>query len=95
MFWKKEASRSRREREERVAQLAGLEDEARKWRNEAVRLRAEVDRLKPELNGRDDDDEDEMLAMEEMQEILDRINASANADFEHLSDAVGFLLEGG
>jgi len=33
--------------------------------------------------------------MEEMQEILDRINASANSDFEFLSDAVDFLLEAG
>ena len=95
MSWKKEASRSRREREEHVAQLAGLEDEGGKWRNEAIRLRAEVDRLKSEVNGRDDDDEDEMLAVEEMQEILDRINASANADFEYLTDAVDFLLEAG
>ncbi len=95
MFWKKEASRSRKQKEEHVAQLAGLEDEARKWRNEAVRLRAEVDRLKPELNGRDADDEGELLAMEEMQEILDRINTSANSDFEFLSDAVDFLLEAG
>jgi len=93
MFWKKEASRSRMEREEHVAQLAGLEDEGRKWRIEAARLRAEVDRLKSEVNGRDE--EEEMLAMEEMQEILDRINASANSDFEYLSDAVDFLLEAG
>ncbi|NQT09393.1 hypothetical protein HQ586_09970 [Candidatus Bathyarchaeota archaeon] len=94
-FLTKEASRSRWEREEHVVQLAGLEDEVRKWRYEAVRLKAEVDRLKSELNGRDDDDEEEMLAMEEMQEVLDRINASANADFEYLTDAVEFLLEAG
>jgi len=41
------------------------------------------------------DEEDEMSAMEEMQKILDRINASANTDFDYLSDAVNFLLEGG
>jgi hypothetical protein len=32
--------------------------------------------------------------MEEMDEILDRINESANEDFEYLSEAVDFLLEG-
>jgi hypothetical protein len=36
-----------------------------------------------------------MLAMEEMDEILDMINTSANTDFEYLIDAVEFLLEGG
>jgi len=77
--------------------LAGFEDEARKWSNLVAGLRAEVKRLGSELNGRDDDvdDEAEMLAVEEMKMILDRINASANADFEYLSDAVDFLLEAG
>jgi hypothetical protein len=95
MFWKKEASIYRRDGEEHIAQLAGLEDDGRKWRNEVVRLGAEVDRLKSEVNGRDGGDEEAMLVKGEMQEILDRINASANADFEYLSDAVEFLLEAG
>ena len=98
MFWKKEASRPRMDREEHLAQLAGLEDKGRMWRNEVVRLRAEVGRLKSKGRARDgseDGDEEGMLAMEEMNEILERINASANADFEYLSDAVDFLLEAG
>jgi len=111
MSWRDEALRLRRLREEHAAELAGIEDEARKWRNLVERLRAEVARLASEPDELDDDDEEydeddedddfddddeeEMLAVEEMQEILDRINASANASFKYLSDAVDFLLEGG
>jgi len=98
MFWRNEASRLRTAREDRAAELAGMEDEVRKWRNRVAGLRTEVERLESKLDDQDDDndeDEKEMLALEEMQEILDRINASANTDFEYLVDAVGFLLEGG
>jgi hypothetical protein len=97
MFWRKEASNFRREREEYAARLAGFEDEARKWTDTVVELRSEVERLGFELNGRDDDvdDDADMQAEEEMQEILERINASANSDFKYLSDAVNFLLEAG
>lgn len=98
LFWMKEASRPRSGREEYAAKLAVLEDEARKWRNVVTGLRAEVKGLKSELDSRDDDvveDEEETLAVEEMQEILHRINTSANTDFGYLSDAVNFLLEGG
>ena len=60
-------------------------------------LRVEVKRLESELNSGDDDvdDEAEMLAVGEMQMILERININANSDFEYLSDAVDFLLEAG
>jgi len=97
MFRRKEASSFRREREEYAARLAGFEDEARRWRSVVAGLRAEVERLESELNSGDDDvdDEEEMLAVGEMQMILDRINNSANSDFEYLSDAVDFLLEAG
>ena len=89
VFWRNEASRLRTTREDHAAELAGMEDEVRKWRNRVAGLRTEVERLESKLDDQNDEDE------EEMQEILDRINASANADFEYLSDAVGFLLEGG
>jgi len=97
MLWRKEASSLRRESEENAARLAGFEDEARRWRRVVAGLKAEVKRLDSELNSREDnvDDEDEMLAVEEMQKILDRINISANSDFEYLTDAVDFLLEAG
>ena len=97
VFWRKEASSLRREREEFAVQLAGFEDEAKKWRSTVAVLRAEVKRLGSELNSGDDDvdDEAEIQAVEEMQEILERINSSANSDFEYLSHAVDFLLEAG
>ncbi len=37
--------------------------------------------------------EEEELAVEEMEEILEMINSAANTDFEYLVDAVEFLLE--
>ncbi len=69
-----------------------MEGEVRKWRSMATGPRAKVEELESELDESEGDDIDDE---EEMQEILDRINASANTDFEYLSDAVGFLLEGG
>ena len=98
LSWRNEASRLQRERNEYASELASLEDEVRKWRSMVAGLRADVERLESEPDDQDDDDvddEEEMLAVEEMQEILDRINASANTDFDYLSDAVDFLLEGG
>ena len=98
MYSRSETSRLQRGQEEHAAELAGLEGDVRKWRSMATGLSAKVEELESELDeseGDDIDDEEEMLAVEEMQEILDRINASANTDFEYLSDAVGFLLEGG
>ncbi|UCD44583.1 MAG: hypothetical protein JSV27_10760 [Candidatus Bathyarchaeota archaeon] len=98
-LWRGEVSRLRSQLEERAAELALMEEEALRWKGVASELRAEVGGLRFELAEADEEedeyDEEEMLASEEMQEILDRINASANADFECLSDAVDFLLEEG
>jgi len=98
-YWSDKALTLQRALDDYSAKLAHLEDEVRRWRNNATELRGEVERLESELDEGDgddvEDDEELMLAMEEMQEILDRINASANTDFEYLSDAVGFLLETG
>ena len=97
MYWRSEVSGLQRGQGERDAELAVLEGEVRKWRNIVAGLRVDVERLESEQgSGNDDvDDEEEMLAVEEMQEILGRINSSANTDFRYLSDAVDFLLEGG
>ncbi len=95
MFWMKEASSLRREREEYAALSAESEDEIRTSRRVVNGLKAEVDRLESELNNECDegDDEDEMLAEEEMQMLLDRINFSINGSFDYLSDAINFLME--
>jgi len=97
-YWRNEALNLRRIGEDHAAELAGLEDETRRWRTMVAELTSEIKRLESYLGDQDEDDEEdeeETLAMEEMQEILDRINASANTDFVYLSDAVDFLLEGG
>ena len=100
MLWRSEASRLRGVEEERAAELAILEEEVSRWKQAVPKLRAEVNRLRIQLADAEEDEDDydeeeETLAVEEMQQILDRINASANSDFEYLSDAVDFLLEGG
>ena len=92
--WRSEATKLQRMRGEDAARLAAMEDELRRWERMAARLRTEVSR--PELKSSNrENDEVEMLASEEMVEILDMINSSANTDFEYLIDAVEFLLEGG
>jgi hypothetical protein len=101
ILWRSEASRLRGVKEEQAAELAILEEEASRWKRVVPELRAEVKRLRIQLADAEEEDEDdydeeeEMLALEEMQQILDRINASANSDFEYLIDAVEFLLEEG
>ena len=89
-----EATKLQRMRGEDAAKLASMEDEIRGLEKTAARLRTEVSRLEYKTNN-SKNDEDEMLASEEMDEILGMINTSANTDFEYLIDAVEFLLEGG
>ena len=93
-FWENEASRLQRMRGEDAAKLAAMENEIRGWERTAARLRTEVSRLETQISN-SENDEDEMLASEEMEEMLDMINSSANTDFKYLIDAVEFLLEGG
>jgi chromosome segregation ATPase len=93
-LWRSEASKLQRMRDEDAAKLAAVEDELRGWERTAARLKTEVNRFELQSSNREYD-EVEMLASEEMVEILDMINSSANTDFEYLIDAVEFLLEGG
>jgi len=95
VFWRKEASSFRREREEYAALSAESEDEVRKLRRSVNSLEATVARLKIELNNgyEEVDDEDELLAEEEMQMLLDRINLNVNGSFDSLSEAIVFLME--
>jgi hypothetical protein len=72
-----------------------MEDEVSYWRHQVKSLKKEVTQQKSTLSELEEkENEGELLAMEEMDEILDRINESANEDFEYLSEAVDFLLEG-
>ena len=59
--------------------------------NEVRSLKSRISKL----DQLEEEKEEEMLASEEMEEILDMINSSANTDFEYLIEAVEFLLEGG
>jgi predicted RNase H-like nuclease (RuvC/YqgF family) len=72
-------------REARVmkAELESQKRLAEEWKDEATRLKAESD-----------DSDDEWDSEGEMQELLNRINRSANSEFDTLSDAIEFLLEG-
>lgn len=65
---------------------AELESQKRlveEWKDEATRLHSESD-----------DSDDEWDFAGEMQELLNRINSCANSEFDTLSDAIEFLLEG-
>jgi len=72
------------------AETANLREENQKLREAVANAQREL--LESELIS-DNDDEEEASAMEEMQEILDRINSGLNYQFEFLSDAVDFLIE--
>ncbi len=97
-YWRRETWTLQGIRNENEAQLASHEEMSEHWRRRSANLENEVRRLKSrisELDQLEEENEEEMLAMEEMDEILDMINTSANTDFEYLIDAVEFLLEGG
>lgn len=55
-----------------------------------LRLRRRIDELETQSDVYDDDEGLE----EEMQELLDRVNYYANSDFDNLSDAIDFLIDG-
>lgn len=97
-YWRREAKTLQRIRNEKEAQLASHEEISQRWRSHSANLENEVRSLTSrisELNQLEEKNEEEMLALEEMEAILDMINSSANTDFEYLIDAVEFLLEGG
>ena len=72
-------------------ELAALRATLDQWTRYARRLETEKEELQEEneeLSTVDDD-----TAEVEMQLLLDRINRSANSDFDTLEEAIGFLLE--
>jgi len=95
-YWKNEVTRLQRVQKESRAVRAGFKAEVDKLKRMVERLQNENRRLESIRSEMEDDinNEGELLAMEEMETILDRINASANTDFEYLDDAVSYLLEG-
>ena len=98
-YWRNEAQRMERLNRDYEAKIADDEGVLRRWmihsnelKDKVNDLQSEIERLEYRLKSRDEEEE---LAVEEMEEILEMINSSANTDYEYLVDAVEFLLEGG
>jgi hypothetical protein len=97
-YWRREAQTLQRIRSENEVQLASHEEMSQNWRSHSANLENKVRSLKSrkcEFDQLEEENEEEMLALEQMEEILDMINSSANTDFDHLIEAVLYLLEGG
>jgi len=95
--WKREAQNLKRRNRDLEAKIADDESTFRIGMNHYDKLSAKVHdltlenkRLAKKIGSKTEEEE---LAVEEMEMILERINSSANSDFEFLIDAVEFLLE--
>ena len=97
-YWQGEAQRVARLYEDSRAEIAGVEDIMLQWKRHSESLEEENERLKIQVTRLNRQFEGAIetkgLVVEEMDEILNMINSSANTDFEYLVDAVEFLLEG-
>ena len=97
LHWKNEAQKMKRLNRDLEAKIADDESTIRKWVNHCDNLNARVNDLslenKRQAKKIESVTEEEELAVEEMEEILEMINSGANTDFETLVDAVEFLLE--
>ena len=95
--WKREAQYLKRRNRDFEAKIADDESTIRGWMNHSDKLSAKVHDLtlenKRHAQKMGSMTEEEELAVEEMEMILEMINSSANSDFEFLIDAVEFLLE--
>jgi hypothetical protein len=99
LHWRKDSQKREKLNRDYEAKLANDESIIRSWRNHSDKLAAKVNKL--ELENKqlrkkiENAAEEEELAIEKMEEILEMINSSANTTFEYLIDAVEFLLEVG
>ena len=97
--WQREAQNKERSNSDLEAKIADDESTINKWRNHCDKLSTRDNDLTLENNKLAKKIErltgEEERAVEEMEEILEMINSSANTDFEYLVDAVRFLLEVG
>ncbi len=95
--WINEAQRLERLNRDHEAKIANDETVIKRWSRHSNDLNLRINHLCAENEGLKqslESKEDEVgLAHEEMEEILEMINSSANTGFEYLVDAVGFLLE--
>ena len=99
LHWQREAQNMEKRNRDFEAKIADDESTINKWMNHCDNLNARVNNLTLENNKLvkkiESMTEEEELAVEEMEEILEMINSSANTDFGYLVDAVRFLLEVG
>ena len=94
-YWKNETLKLRTIQKKDESELAGMEDEIAYWRHLVKNLKEEVTQLRATINElEENENEGEQLALEEMDELLEKINTSTNEDFDYLVDAIEFLLEG-
>ena len=94
-LWRKETLKLRMAQKKDEAELGGMEDEVSYWRRLAKNLKEEVTQLETTVGElKENATEGEMLCLEEMDELLEKINTSTNEDFEYLADAIEYLLEG-
>lgn len=95
--WYNEAQRLERLNRDHEAKIANDETVIKRWSSHSTDLNLRINHLSAENEGLKqslESKEDEVdLAHEEMEEILEMINSSANTGFEYLVDAVEFLLE--
>ncbi len=97
--WYNEAQRLERLNSDHEAKFAHDEGLIRSWMRHSNSLSEEVNgllsenkRLRLQIEGME---EDENLAVEEIESLLEHINDQTNESFESLADAIGFLLEVG
>jgi chromosome segregation ATPase len=97
--WKRETENFERRNRDLEAKIADDESTIRRWTNHSKKLSMQVqdltlenDQLTRKIESLKEEKES---AMEEMDEILEIINSSANEDFVFLIDAVSYLLEMG
>jgi len=94
-YWRNETLKLRMAQKKDEAELGGMEDEVSYWRRLAKNLKEEVTQLETTVGElKENATEGEMLCLEEMDELLEKINTSTNEDFEYLADAIEYLLEG-
>jgi len=95
--WKREAQNLKRRNRDLEAKIADDESTIRGWMNHCDKLSVKVHDLTLEnkrlVKKIENMTEEEELAVEELDEILELINSNVNEDFEFLFDAVSFLLE--
>jgi hypothetical protein len=99
LHWKRKAQNIEKRSHDLAARAADDESTISRWIIHCDDLRVKINALTDEnrnlVNKIESMREEEQLAVEEMDELLEMINESVSSDFRYLADAVMFLLEVG